>query len=328
MKKSVTPASICGLSLSLLALLGRHGPKALFVGVFLGIALPDLATLARPLVGPSVALLLLLALLRIDWGAMADVARRPGLCILLVCWMLFVSPLAMWAVLHAVTLPEPLEIALVLMSAAPPIVGGAAVAMLIGLDGPLAIVIALSSTLLAPLTAPALALLLLGLELDVGLLELMARLSLVVLPAFLGAWLLRRLLGLERVRGLAPQLDGLVVLIMLVFAVAIMDGVTATLASRPETVALWLLAAFLANPALQIVTALVFRPLGRRRALTAGLLAGNCNMGMMLAALPAGTDFDVALYFALAQLPMYMLPALALPLYRRLIGPADGSAGR
>ncbi|MEX2631524.1 MAG: hypothetical protein WD341_16440 [Tistlia sp.] len=313
--------------MALLAFLGRHGPKALFLGVFLGIALPDLASLARPLVGPSVTLLLLLALLRVEWQAMGAVVRRPLLCGGLIAWMMLASPLAMAAVLHLLPLPlpQPLVIALVLMTAAPPIVGAAAVAMLVGLDGPLAIVIALGSTLLAPLTVPPLALLLLDLQLEVGLLELMARLALIVVPAFVGAWLLRRLAGLPRLRGLTHQIDGLVVVVMLVFAVAIMDGVTATLFTRPGTVALWLLAAFVANPTLQLVTTLAFRPLGLKRALTAGLLAGNCNMGMMLAALPSGSDYDIVLFFALAQLPMYMLPALFLPVYRRLLARAGGT---
>jgi BASS family bile acid:Na+ symporter len=42
-------------------------------------------------------------------------------------------------------------------------------------------------------------------------------------------------------------------------------------------------------------------------------------MGLLLAAVPASADFDVVLFFAVAQLPMYMLPALLLPLYRRLL---------
>lgn len=304
----------------LLAFLGRHGPRALFLGVFLGIAVPDLAALARPLLGPAVVLLLLLALLRVDWQAMGAVVRRPWLCGLLLAWVLLVSPLVMAVVLLAIPLPEALKTALVLMSAAPPIVGGAAIAMLIGLDGALAVVIALSATLLAPLTLPPLSLLLLGLELEIGLLAFMGRLAAIVLAAFAGALLLRRLVGVPRLRAAAVHLDGMVVLVMLVFAVAIMDGVTATLLSRPGTVALWLLAAFLANPALQLITVLAFRPLGMKQALTAGLLAGNCNMGLLIAALPEGAEFDVVLYFALAQLPMYMLPALALPVYRRLIG--------
>src|SRR5690606_12360177 len=104
---------------------------------------------------------------------MGAVVRRPWLCGLLLAWVLLVSPLVMAVVLLAIPLPEALKTALVLMSAAPPIVGGAAIAMLIGLDGALAVVIALSATLLAPLTLPPLSLLLLGLELEIGLLAFM-----------------------------------------------------------------------------------------------------------------------------------------------------------
>jgi BASS family bile acid:Na+ symporter len=50
-------------------------------------------------------------------------------------------------------------------------------------------------------------------------------------------------------------------------------------------------------------------------------------MGLLLAAFPPGTDTDVVLYFAVAQLPMYMLPALLLPLYRRLVtSPTDSES--
>jgi BASS family bile acid:Na+ symporter len=47
-------------------------------------------------------------------------------------------------------------------------------------------------------------------------------------------------------------------------------------------------------------------------------------MGLLLAALPAGVDPDIALFFALAQIPMYVLPALIRPLVRRLV-PAGGA---
>jgi BASS family bile acid:Na+ symporter len=191
--------------------------------------------------------------------------------------------------------------------------------MILGLDGALALVVGLTATLLTPLTVPPLALALLGLQIDIGVVEFMIRLSAVVAAAFVAAVVIRRLIGRERLPRVATHLDGLVVAVMLVFAVAIMDGVTAALVERPATVALWLIAAFIANPALQFAGALAFSWLGRRRALTVGLVSGNCNMGLLLAAFPPGTDFDVVLYFAVAQLPMYMLPALLLPLYRRLV---------
>ncbi len=304
----------------LLAFLGGHGPKVLFVGVFIGLALPDLAALARPLVGPAVAALLLLTLLRVEWGQMAAYLRRPGLLLGLVVWLMLVSPVAVWAVLRVLPGPEPLEVALVLMAAAPPILGVTAIAMLLGLDGPLALVMGLAATLLTPITVPLLSLWLLGLELEVGVGAFMLRLALVVLGAFAVALLLRRLLGVAWFRARATALDGLVVLVMLLFAVAIMDGVTATLFARPDVVALWIFAAFVANPLLQLAAALAFWSWqGPRRALTIGLMSGNCNMGLLLAALPPQADYDVVLFFALAQLPMYMLPFALTPLYRRLL---------
>ena len=106
---------------------------------------------------------------------------------------------------------------------------------------------------------------------------------------------------------------------MLVFAVAIMDGVTEALFQRPRVVALWLALAFLANPLLQVLGALAFAWTGLRRALTVGLMTGNCNMGLLLAALPVATNFDIVLFFAVAQIPMYMLPALLRPLYIKIL---------
>lgn len=303
----------------ILAFLGGHGVTVLFLGVFLGLALPELARLARPALAPAVAALLLFSLLRVDWQSVAGYLRRPVLTGGLVAWMLLVSPVVTWALLLAMPLPEALTTAVVLMAAAPPILGSTAIALLLGLDGALTLVVGLTATLLTPLTVPPLALWLLGLELEVEASELMLRLGGVVVGALIGAILIRRLLGTARLRRNAGVLDGLIVAVMLVFAVAIMDGVTATALQRPGTVALWILAAFIANPALQLVTALAFARFGRRLALTAGLLAGNCNMGLLLAALPAEADYDVTLFFALAQLPMYMLPALLRPLYRRLL---------
>ncbi|MEQ8354912.1 MAG: hypothetical protein RH942_05195 [Kiloniellaceae bacterium] len=305
----------------LLAFLGGHATWVLFVGVFVGLALPSLSALARPLLAPAVAVLLTATLVRIDWQVMLGYLRRPWLAAVITAWLLLGAPLVMAAALSLMPLPGPLTTALVLMAAAPPILSAAPIAMILGLDGALALVVGLAATLLTPLTVPPLALALLGLQLDIGVVEFMIRLSVVVAAAFAAAVVIRRLIGRERLPRVATHLDGLVVAVMLIFAVAIMDGVTAALVERPMTVAVWLLAAFVANPALQIAGAMAFSWLGRRRALTVGLVSGNCNMGLLLAAFPPDTDFDVVLYFAVAQLPMYMLPALLLPLYRRLVQP-------
>jgi len=56
--------------------------------------------------------------------------------------------------------------------------------------------------------------------------------------------------------------------------------------------------------------------LGAVTALTAALMAGNCNMGIVLVALSGHVEGEVTAFFALAQVPMYTLPVLLEPLYR------------
>ena len=105
---------------------------------------------------------------------------------------------------------------------------------------------------------------------------------------------------------------------LLLFGLAIMDGVTAYAIARPGYVALAIVAAYAFNLLLQVAGGLAFRHLGATRALTVALLAGNCNMGLVLVALQGRASFDVTVFFALAQIPMYTLPALMKPVYARL----------
>lgn len=303
----------------LLTVMGRHATQFLFVGVFIGLALPGLADLFRPLLAPSVVLLLFAALLRVDWAAMGGYIRRPVVAAFLIVWLLLVCPVVTWILLKFVPAPLSLNAAVILMAAAPPILGSASIAMILKLDGALVVVGALLATLLAPLTVPPLALQLLGLQLDIGLGEFMLRLGLVVVIAFIGALIVRRFVTPADLAARAQLLDGIVVTIMLIFAIAIMAGVTDAVFERPKTVALWTITAFIANPLLQLLGILAFSWLGLRKALSVGLLSGNCNMGLMLAALPAERDADVLLFFAIAQLPMYMLPIVMVPLYKRLL---------
>jgi bile acid:Na+ symporter, BASS family len=76
-------------------------------------------------------------------------------------------------------------------------------------------------------------------------------------------------------------------------------------------------AAFVFNLLLQAAGWLAFRRQGAVTALTAALVCGNCNMGLVLVALSGHAGIETTAFFALAQVPMYMLPVLLEPLYRR-----------
>ncbi|HVE49371.1 MAG TPA: hypothetical protein VNG69_07105 [Casimicrobiaceae bacterium] len=298
-------------------------------GVLLGLAVPPLASLAQPLLVPTLLIPLSLALVRLDWRAIAAWRHRVGVAVWLLVWLLGVSPLLVWVVsslLAGVGLPQPLRQALVLMAASSPIVSSVAIALIIGLDATLAIVGVLLATALVPFTLPPLAVALADVAIDIDVAAFALRLALLVGSAFFGAWVIRRLVPSRLLTQNAELLDGISVINLLLFGLAIMHGVTAYAFERPAYVVIALVAAYGFNLLLQAAGYFAFHKLGRRQALTVALISGNCNMGLILVALQNKAPFELTVFFALAQIPMYTLPALALPLYRRLLAPAASKA--
>lgn len=298
---------------------GRHAPKLLAAGVLAALFLPWLTPYFKPLLVPALILPMVIALMRIDWEEMVAHAKRPGIVALFAIWCLIVCPLAMASAAPLVHATPPIETALVLMAAAPPIISSAAIALMLGLDAPFAVVAIVATTALVPFTLPPVALGLLGIEIDIGLGALMLRLGLIIGGSFAVALVVRRLVSPATLVRQAARLDGLSVLSLWIFAFAIMDGVNATLMARPDFVIGVLFLSYAANLALQAASGLAFAWAGRKIALTVALLGGNCNMGLVLTALADRAEADTIVYFAMAQFPMYTLPALIQPIYRRLL---------
>ncbi|GBD41912.1 hypothetical protein HRbin39_01299 [bacterium HR39] len=221
-------------------------------------------------------------------------------------------------------LPSVARDLLVVHAAAPPVTASGAIALLLGLEVELAVLATTAATLLAPLT---LALVLergTGLDLALSAPELALRLAVLLGVCHLAAWALRRRVGPLGLLANARLLDGVAVVGLLVFALAVMDGVAERLRLEPARGVDLLLFAFAANAGLQVLGALLFAHRGARTALTVGLLSGNGNLALVIAGLGESAPAVLALYVALGQFPVYLLPALQAPLYRRLLGPPDG----
>ena len=304
--------------------LGRHGKTVLAAGIFLGLAVPPLAQLFRPLLTPSVVLLLALTLLRMDWAALKVHLRRPLPSLLLVAWLLVASPALMALATSLAGLPAGLAGAMLLWAASPPLIAAPALATLLGLDGALALVGTVLATFAAPLTVPPLALLLAGIDLGLDLEALFTRLTLLTFGALALAFLGRRLVGAAALAAHPERIDGAIVLTLLVFAVAAMDGITAEAMAQPLRVGVFVAAAFAANLSFQALGALVFARLPRRTALALGVASGNRNLAILVGSLGAAAPPDVFLYFAVGQLPIYLLPGLLAPIYQRLAGVQRG----
>jgi hypothetical protein len=303
-----------------LTVVGRHGTLMMAASLFVGLSVPGLASACKPLLGPAIVVLLTLAFLRVDPAELRLHWKRPGLVAAASVWVMLVVPTILGTLFQLTGLHQrmpALYFMLVLQISAPGLTSSPALAALLGLDVALTLGSLIVCSALTPLTASLFSHFLLGTALaspvTFGL-----RLFLIIAGSALAAAVIRRLAGRAVIEAQRPAIDGLSVIAMFLFAVAAMDGVASHILSNPLLVLGLLLLAFALALALITVTALVFARAGRARALAVGLIAGNRNIGLMLAATGFAVPDVSWLYFALAQFPIYLLPQLLKPLAKRL----------
>ena len=172
-----------------------------------------------------------------------------------------------------------------------------------------------------PFTLPPLALWLLDLDLHISVVDLSLRLVLIVVLASAGAFAIRRWLG-TRITEEVPTLDGLSVVVLMVFAIPLMDGVVTQATAQPLKLAGFVVGAFAGMILCNLVVAAGTLPfLDRRLALTAGYCSGGRHNALLMAVLPTSVDADVFLFIAAVQFPLYLIPTLLQPVYRRLLPP-------
>lgn len=292
---------------TLLAALSRRGPSVLASGIALGLAVPPLAHAARPLMPITVFLFVLGTLLRVDPAIVVKVARRPAVLLALPVAAMIVVPLIVGYASVALALPATWSFALVLAFSAPPSSGTSAIARMLGLDAPVALVATLAAMVLAPLTAPLLAQWFShGIPVTISAASLAIRLAALIASAEGVAIVVRKLAG-KRLDNYTGSIDAVVLVALLVFALGTMAGMQQLLLDDPRSALLAMALAFAANIGVQCLAFLACPGTVRTR-FNVALLLGNRNVGLLWAALGVATTPTMALFFACAQLPIYTLP--------------------
>jgi bile acid:Na+ symporter, BASS family len=305
-----------------LAFIGRYGTQAFAVSILLGLALPQFAAAARPLLPVSIFVFVMITFMRADPEALRGLAKRPGAFLLASGWLIL-APIAMIGAILAITgrasLDPGLVLGLAIMAAAPPIMSAPAIAMILRIEPTLLIACVLTSTTLAPLLSPFIAELVAGMSVPLDRGILIQRLTFLIGGAIIAAFVFRFLLGVERIKRNNVVFDGIGVLMYFLFAIAAMDGVLDAAITRPMLVARFLLVAcaialigFLASWFL-----LLFLKPAERFALA--YPTGQRNMGLLVAALGAATPETTYLFFALAQVPIYLLPQIMKPIAQKIL---------
>lgn len=312
-----------------LAWLGNQGTRAVAALVFFGIAAPPLGELLRPFVTEAIFLLLCISFMRVDLGGLREHLRRPGLVAAATAWTIIGVPLILAVSCHLIGLDvrDPaLFLALMLQAIASPMMAAPALAGLMGLDATLVLVTLVTGTILVPFTASLFAKVFLSATLTLSPLSLGLKLLGILSGSLAVAACIRLVCGAHAIKRYRRPIDGLNILILLVFVAAVMGNlVTDFLASPAQVVALALLA-FVIFFVLVGTTTLLFCRIGGKRALALGMMVSQRNMGLMLAATAGVLPPKTWLYFAVSQFPIYLSPQLLSPIVRRLTTQKDVSA--
>jgi len=303
-----------------LAWLGRQGTRAVAASLFLALAFPPLAAWFKPIVPEAIFALLVLAFLRVDPRELIGHFAEPALVLAATVWMMLVVPAGLGVAFVLAGVPDRLPqlyVGLMLQSVAPPIMSAPAFAALMGLESALSLATLIAGFAVTPLSALVFAQLFLGSATRVSPLGLGVRLCLILAGTALSAMLIRRIAGAAWIERQRESIDGLNVVMLFIFAVAVMDGVGIGLLTKPWVIIGLTALAFVLALGLTALTTIVFARIGWGRSLALGLACGHRNLGLMLAA-TGGTVPDLSwLYFGLAQFPIYLVPHLLQPLARR-----------
>ncbi|MEM8648425.1 MAG: sodium:proton symporter [Pseudomonadota bacterium] len=314
-------AALTNVMSGLLPWIGAHGTRILPVSLFVGLAWADLAALLRPALAPTVFIMLTMLIMRVDMVAARKHLASPLIPALGLVWTILAMPVlfagAIW--LGSAYLSAGLVLALIFWASAPPLFSTPALAYLLRLDPALALGFLLATVAAHPLVTPFFTGLFTDGATSVSPAQLAQRLLLLVGGAALIAVVTRRIIGVERIHKASTSFDGLNVIAMAIFAIAIMDGIGARLLADP-VYALGFIAFVMALSLASIaLTTALFWKAGRRVAATLGFSAGGRNIALVIGALGASVPDDTWLFFAVLQFPIYCLPALLKPVYERIL---------
>jgi hypothetical protein len=315
--------TILDVPIRALAWVGRQGTRAVAALVFIGIAVPPLGALLQPYVTEAIFLLLAIAFMRVDMAAVLGHMRRPAVVLAATAWTTLAVPLLFGIVCLACGFDRrapDLFLGIMLQGVASPIMAGPAFAALMGLDATLVLITLVTSTALLPLTAPLFAYAFLGAVLTLSPLNLGLKLFAILGGSLLAAALIRRMVGAAAIERRKEPIDGLNILLMLVFVDAVMGNVAGSFLAAPWRTTGILLLSFAIFFAVFALSVLVLRKVAGAHALALSLLVAQRNMGLMLAATAGALPAATWLYFALAQFPLYMSPHLLRPIARRKAG--------
>lgn len=298
-------------------------------GLLVGLFLPALSDALRPWLQEMVAALLFVSVLRMDpKDLIGSLGQIPTVALTAVC-LQFLMPLTVLGLAFATGWQHsPVALALVLMTAAPAIVGSPNICMMMGVPPEFALRLMVTGTVLLPVTVTPLLVLLPSVsDIETVVFAALRLLGTVVFVSLAAIAVRRLVLPLPSATALR-NIEGASALALSVFVIGLMSAVRDVAIQSPATLLFWLAIACAANFGLQV---LIYRVLRSRRdraeAVATALISGNRNIALFLVSLPAAVTDPIMAFIGCYQIPMYLTPTLMRGLYRKDPDEAEEPAG-
>jgi len=275
----------------------------LLIGALLAVFLPDISSILRPAVPVFIAMVYMIAMLRIDVVAVARGmlnGRHAAKTVGIVALMMIVSPIAAFWLSGLIGLSPDYQRAALYAFAAPPIASAASFCLMIGLNAAMALEVTVICSLIMPVVGPVIVATLIGANLDISPVALGLRMAAMIFSGAVAAMILRKVVGVARIERNGKALDGVAALGFLLFILPLFDGVGEMVAANPVlALALFAWACLLMlGPSLIAHMAVP----GSDDAGALGIVWGARSVAIYFAALPPDPVF--ALFVALYQIPM------------------------
>lgn len=302
--------------------LGRRGIWAGAASLGVGLLIPPLASALKPAFAVAIFLLLVVSFLRVDPAELKARFSNPLLVAVASFGIMVAIPVLCGLVLPytGIARIEPaVALGMMMYLAAPPIMSSTAFAAFLRLDTALTLAVLIVCSAVTPLLSPIVIGYFAGGSLQIDPAQLALRLFGIVIGAFLVAGLIRRYCGNETIAAAKGTIDGISVILLILFGITAMDGVTARAVREPLLVAGVSALTFAIAIGIYILTTLIFWREGLKKSLALGFSSAHRNMGVMVAAAGSGLPELTWIYFAVAQFPIYLVPALAAPVVHRLL---------
>ena len=301
----------------MLNFIGLNGTLIMPIGVVVGLLFPSLTQLTRPMAESIVIFMLIVSIYRLNPNSIKEKLHDFKIIGIGILWLLLLMPVITFTIGFLIGIPSGLLAVITAWSACPPLVSMPGLAILIGLDGAVALLVMIGGTLLFTVSLPIILSALVGQNIGLNPLSMALELFSIVSISFLIAQGLRWSVGITRAHASEGAADGILVISMALFAVTIMGGLHEAWANEPERLPLFVSVAVIISASAQIFNAIIFQRLNRRTGGAIALASGSRNLALLIPIASGTFAEDLWVFIAVIQIPIYFLPIISKPLYQK-----------